>query len=106
MQRRLDVLVAEATHSQQAALENAVMYTANAVNDELDAMVQTPVDLAEREVLQRELKLMVELLKKLTDLEARRRSYLQSRSRRAKNMDSATSGARQTSSSNPPAPPA
>ena len=104
MQRRLDVLVAEATHSQQSALENAVMYTANAVDDELDAMVQTPVDPAEREVLQRELKVMAKLLKKLTDLEARRRSYLRSRSHRANNMDASTSGARQTPTSNPPAP--
>ena len=47
IQRRLDVLVAHTTHPQQSALENAVMYTANAVDDELDAMVRTPVDPAE-----------------------------------------------------------
>ena len=80
------------------------MYTANAVDDELDAMVQTPVDPAEQEVLQRELKLLAKLLEKLTGLEARRRSYLHSRARRANNMDAPTSGAHQTSSSNPPAP--
>ena len=74
------------------------MYTANAVDDELDAMVRTPVDPAERDVLEKELELMVKLLEKLTDLEARRRSYLRSRSRRATNTNTPTSGAQQPSS--------
>ena len=79
------------------------MYTANAAGDELDAMVQTPVDHAERDVLQKELKLMTKLLEKLTYPEARRCSYLHSRSRQANNMNVPASGARQTSSY-PPAP--
>jgi BMFP domain-containing protein YqiC len=97
IQQRLDVLVAQATHSQQSALENAVMYTMDAVDDGLDAMLRTPVDPAKHEVLQKELELMAELLEELTDLEARRRVYLHSRSRRANNINAPTSGARQTS---------
>jgi len=99
IQRRLDAL--QAIHPQRSALENAVMYTADAVDEELDAMVQTLVDPAEREVLHRELKLMTKLLEKLTNLEARRRSYLHSRSSRV-----STSGSHESSSSVPHSQPA
>jgi len=79
------------------------MYTADAVDEELDAMVRIPVDPAEQEVLHKELKLMAKLLEKLTYLEARRRSYVDSRSRRT-NMNASTNGAGQTSTSNPSVP--
>jgi len=80
------------------------MYTADAVDEELDAMARNPVDPAEREVLQEELRVMTQLLQKLTELEARRRSYMHGRSRRSNARNASASGARQTSSSNPPAP--
>ena len=44
------------------------MYTATAVDEELDAMAGTPGCPPEREVLQEELKIMTMLLEKLTDL--------------------------------------
>ena len=81
------------------------MYTADAVDEELDAMAKTPVDPAEGEVLRKEFKVMTKLLKKLADLEARRRSYLHSRSRRANDMNAPTGGAHHPSSSVPPPPP-
>ena len=56
------------------------MYTADAVDEELNAMAQTPGDPAEQEVSQKELKTMSKLFDKLTNLEARRRSYINSRS--------------------------
>ena len=80
------------------------MYTANAVDDELDATTQTPVDPVERDALQKELELIAELLEKLTYLKARRQSYLHSRSRQANNTNGPASAMRQTSSSHPPAP--
>ena len=104
IQRRLDVIAAQATHPRQSALENAVMYTANAVDDELDAMVRTPVDPAEQEVLNKELKLMTKLLEKLTHLEARRRGYSHARSSRTNDMNGPTGGAHHTSSSFLPPP--
>ena len=85
-------------------LQNAIKYAADAVDEELDAMIQTPVDPAEWEVLQKELKLMAKLLDKLTYLETRCRSYLQPRSRRPDEMNPSTGGAGQTSPSNPPGP--
>ena len=77
------------------------MYTADAVDEELNAMAQTPVDPAEQEVLQKDLKTMSKLFDKLTNLEARRRSYINSRSAGTNNMGASASGARQTSSSVP-----
>jgi len=56
-------------------------------------MARNPVDPAEREVLQKELKVMTQLLQMLTDLEARRRSYSQARSRLGSNMNAAKNGA-------------
>ena len=99
IQQRLDGL--GITHPQRSALENAVMYTADAVDEELDAMANTPVDPAEREVLRKELKVIEKLLKKLTYLEARRRSYLCSQSRHTDNMNAPASGAHHTSSALP-----
>ena len=78
------------------------MYTADAVDEELDAMARTTVDPAEREVLKKELKVMAKLLDKLTYLEAHRRSYLHSQSRRTNNMNASASGTHQTSPSVPP----
>ena len=78
------------------------MCTADAVDEELDAMIRTPVDPAERDVLQKELRLMTQLLENLTHyLETRRRPYSHARVRRANNMNASTSGAHQPSSSVP-----
>jgi len=79
------------------------MCTADAVDEELDTMIRTPADPAERDVLQKELKLMMQLLEKLTHyLETRRRPYSHARVRRANNMNASTSGVHQPSSSIPP----
>jgi len=95
IQRRLDGL--GPIHPQRSALENVVKCTADAVDEELDTMIRTPADPAERDVLQKELKLMMQLLEKLTHyLETRRR-----RVRRANNMNASTSGVHQPSSSVP-----
>ena len=80
------------------------MYTANAVDDELDAMVRTPVDPAEQEVLNKELKLLTKLLEKLTNLEARRRGYSQAQSRQTNDINAPTGAAHHPSSSVPPPP--
>ena len=80
------------------------MYTANAVDDELDAMVRTPVDPAEQEVLNKELKVLTELLEKLTHLEARRRGYSQVGSRQTNDINAPIGGPHHPSSSVPPPP--
>ena len=82
------------------------MYTADAVDEALDAMARTPVDPAEREIPRKELKVIGKLLDKLTYLEARRRSYLHSQSRRTNNMNASPGGSRKTPPSVPPAQPA
>ena len=74
IQQRLDVL--GAVPPRQPASENAIVYATDAVEEELDAMAQTPVGPAGREVLHKELKSLTKLLEKLTDLEARRLSHM------------------------------